>query len=257
VNVNEVVTAYMKLNRRILDYEEAAAVMQWDLQTGAPEKAVHGRAGVIGTISTEAFRMFTSKDMEKYLVFLSNPDILQQLDTVTQVSVREDLRRFSRYIKIPPEKFEAYIILTTQAEAVWKEARQKGDFKLLQPYLEKIVEYLREAVELWGYEGHKYNTLLDEFEPGMTTVQLDELFSYLKEKLVNLLDRIKKSGCVPDNKMFLNSFDKDGQRQLSLKILDKMQFDFKRGRLDESAHPFTIRLNPGDVRITTRFDNDT
>jgi carboxypeptidase Taq len=254
LNINDAVKEYQSLSRRIKYFEEAAAVMSWDLQTGAPEKAVIGRSGVIGTISTEAFKMLISEQMEKLLVFLSNPENMPHLSRIIQVSVKEDLKKFNRFKKISAEKYEAYIVLTTQAEAVWKEAKALGDFAIFKPYLEKIVEFLQEAAELWGYDGHKYNAMLDIYEPGVTTEQLDKIFGYLKEKIIDLMGRIKKSGYVPDNSMFLKSYDKDMQRRLSLKILDKMQFDLKRGRLDESAHPFTIKLNLGDVRLTTKYE---
>ena len=78
-------------------------------------------------------------------------------------------------------------MLTSQAESAWEDAKHNSDWDSFQPYLEKIVAATQEFIELWGYEGHKYNTLLDMYEPGMTVDKLDEVFGALREKAVPLL----------------------------------------------------------------------
>ena len=242
--------AYVK---KMKSYGEAVDVMYWDLRTKAPKKSVESRSEAIGALSGEMFRMSVSDEMGGFLQRLSEPDIYAQLDELNRKLVDECKKDYERSKKIPPEKYEAYVVLTSQAESVWEEAKAKADFAMFQPYLEKIVETNLEFVELWGYEGHKYNTLLDLYEPGMTVGKLDQLFAGVREKLVPLVAAVGKSSNKPDTGFLRQTFDTGKQKEFSLYILRELGYDFDAGRLDESAHPFAIGLNPGDVRITTRY----
>ncbi|TBL80181.1 carboxypeptidase M32 [Paenibacillus thalictri] len=239
--------------KKIKSYEEAVGLMYWDLRTGAPKKGVEMRSEVIGVLSGEAFRLSTSEQMADYLDYFSEPGRLAELGSIDQRIVTESKKDYERSKKIPPEKYEAYVVLTSQAESVWEEAKEAGDWDMFKPYLEKVVEVNLEFIELWGYEGHKYNTLLDMYEPGMTVEKLDQVFGALREKAVPLLSALQSSPDQPDTSFMHQQFDKEKQRQFSLFILGQMGYDFNAGRLDETVHPFATGLNPGDVRITTRF----
>jgi carboxypeptidase Taq len=127
---------------------------------------------------------------------------------------------------------------------------------LFQPYLEKIIAANLEFIELWGYKDNKYDTLLDMYEPGMTVAKLDEVFGALRKKLVPLVASIQASSNQPETKFLHQIFTKEQQKKFSLFILQQMGYDFEAGRLDETVHPFATGLNPGDVRITTRYLED-
>ena len=142
------------------------------------------------------------------------------------------------------------MILTSEAEYVWEEAKNSNNFEMFRPYLEKIVAFNIEFIELWGYHGNKYNTLLDLYEPGMTVDKLDMIFSGLRSRIVPLVANIKAAGGKQPERFADQYFDKV---QFSLYILKEMGYDFDAGRLDESEHPFTTGINPGDVRITTHY----
>jgi carboxypeptidase Taq len=242
--------------RRMKSYEEAISVLYWDLRTGAPRKGVAQRSEVIGELSTEMFRMSISPEMKGFLDELSVPGRIAGLDEWNRKLVEECKKEYERSSKIPPEKYQAYVVLTSQAESIWEETKPKNDWDTFKPYLEKIVEMNQEFVELWGYEGHPYNTLLDMYEPDMTVEKLDQVFGELREKLVPLVAAIAESGNRPERSFLVGEFDPAKQKQFGLLILKDMGFDFEAGRLDESAHPFATGLNPGDVRITTRYLRD-
>ncbi|GAB2723804.1 carboxypeptidase M32 [Paenibacillus thermoaerophilus] len=243
--------------RKIRSYEEALGVLYWDLRTGAPKKGADMRSEVIGSLSGEMFRLSVAPQMEEFLNYFEQSEIREQLSEVDRVIVRECRKEFDRSRKIPPERYEEYVVLTSQAETVWEEAKKKSDFAMFKPYLEKVVAFNREFIGLWGYEGHPYNTLLDMYEPGMTVDKLDRVFGELREKLVPLSAAIRERGDAPDTSMLRQTFDKDRQKQFSLMMLGQLGYDFDAGRLDESVHPFATGLNPGDVRITTRYlEND-
>ncbi|KRF10772.1 carboxypeptidase M32 [Paenibacillus sp. Soil787] len=239
--------------RKMKQYEEAIALIYWDMRTGAPKKGIETRSEVVGELSTEVFRMSTSDEMGSYLDFFMQPSELEKLDAISKKMVVECKKEYDRSKKIPAEKYQAYVVLTSQAESAWEDAKHNSDWASFQPYLEKIVAVTQEFIELWGYEGNKYNTLLDMYEPGMTVEKLDEVFGALREKAVPLLQRIQASANQPNRSFLDQQFEISKQKKFSLSILKQMQYDFEAGRLDETVHPFATALNPGDVRITTRY----
>ncbi|MCL6636493.1 MAG: carboxypeptidase M32 [Alicyclobacillus sp.] len=255
-NTAEAAAAFRELLRKISHYEEALALMAWDLRTGAPKKGVPLRSEAMGTLASEAFALRTSAEMGELLAQLTDGAAAAELDPVVRAAVHEVQKEYDRFRKIPPDRYQAYVVLTTQAESVWEEAKHTSDFRLFQPYLEKIVAMKREFVEYWGYHGHPYNTLLDQYEPGMTVDQLDALFTPLRQQTVELVQAIAGSGVRPDVRPFRGSFDKERQRHLSRCLLERMGYDFSAGRLDETVHPFQTTLNRYDARVTTMFVPD-
>ncbi|HEX7056409.1 MAG TPA: carboxypeptidase M32 [Bacilli bacterium] len=251
--LKNVLAGFHDLQAKIKSYEEAIALMEWDLRTGAPKKGVEGRSEVIGQLSAEMFRLTVSGEMGGYLDRLAEPETNAGLTEIDRRAVAELKREYSYNKKIPPEKYQAYVVLKAQAESVWEDAKRNSDFAAFKPYLEKIVAMKQEFVELWGYEGNKYNTLLDMYEPGMTVAELDRVFQTVREKTVPLVSAIKDARDKPDTAFLRKPYDKAKQREFCLFIMKQMGFDFTAGRLDESVHPFATGLNPGDVRITTHF----
>ncbi len=247
------VSSFKEFVKRIKQYEEALAVIYWDLRTGAPKKGVPGRAEVIGMLSTEVFRMSTSTEMEEYLGYFTKEENSKLLDNIMKALVKEYKKDFDRFKKIPEEVYKEYVILTSEAESVWEEAKNNNDFDLFSPYLEKIVSFNLKFIEYWGCKSNKYDTLLDYYEPGMTVEKLDKIFKELREKIVPLVSKIKVSEHQPDDSIFKKDFCIKKQDDFSRYILEKMGYDFEAGRLDESEHPFTIGMTPGDVRITTHY----
>lgn len=252
-NTLEQFYAYLK---KMESYEEAIGLIYWDMRTGAPRKGLDVRSETVGMLSGEHFRLLVSDEMGQFLQELSSPSVFGSLAQKDRRTVEECRDAYERSRKIPPKMHEEYVVLTSQAETVWEEAKEKADFALFQPYLEKIVDYTRKFIELWGWEGHKYNTLLHDYEPGMTVEKLDEVFGVLRDKAVPLLKAITESAHQPDTSFLKQTFDKEKQKKFSLFILKQMGYDFEAGRLDETVHPFATGLNPGDVRITTRYLED-
>ncbi|MCC2683307.1 MAG: peptidase [Paenibacillaceae bacterium] len=238
--------------KKIKAYEEAIGLMYWDLRTGAPKKSVEGRSETIGELSGEMFRMSVSERMGEYLNTLGEPETFAGLSEVDRKIVQVSRKEYDRSVKIPPEMYQAYVVLTSKAESVWEEAKHASDFPMFRPYLEQIVKTNLEFIDLWGYEGEKYNTLLDMYEPEMTVDALDRLFGRLRERLVPLVEAISETA-QPDITFLDQTFAKEKQQSFGLFILEQMGFDFAAGRLDETVHPFATGLNLGDVRITTRY----
>lgn len=244
---------FLEYNHRMRSYSEAVGVMYWDLRTGAPKKGVAVRAEAIGLLSTEAFKMSVSDEMASYLAFFEEAENAKQCDPFLKRLVEENRKNYDRSVKIPPDKYQEYVVLTSQAESAWEEAKHANDYAQFSPYLAKIIAFTREFVELWGYDKHPYDTLLDQYEPGMTVEKLDQVFGALREKLVPLVKAVQESKNQPETEFLYQSFPIDQQKAFNRYILEQLGYDFDAGRVDETEHPFATGLNLGDVRITTHY----
>lgn len=240
---------FLQLLREQSAYQEAINLAQWDARTKLPKKGASQRAEMVGFLSEKLHQLQTSEKIAYFIDALSD----KTTDTVIRRSLEECKEVYERNKKIPHDEFKEYVTLQSKSEAVWQEAREKDDFALFQPYLEKLVAYNKRFADYWGYEDNIYDALLHHYEPGVTTKTLDNVFPKLKTALTELLKDIKTQDAEKDN-ILIHSFPKDKQRAFSIEILKKMGFNFDAGRLDDTVHPFAIGINKNDVRITTRYD---
>lgn len=241
---------------KISSYNEALGVLYWDLRTGAPRKGMDTRSGAIGALSGDMFKLSTSPELGEWLSRLEEDDVYGSLSEIDRKLVDETRKEYDRSVKIPPKLYEEYVVLASQSESKWEEAKAENDYAGFQPYLEKVIQYTNQFIDLWGAKETRYDTLLDQYEPGMTVKELDCVFGGLRSELVSLSAKIAASPHQPDTSFLRQKYDKAAQKDFSLYILKQMGYDFDAGRLDESAHPFATGLNPGDVRITTRYLED-
>ncbi|WP_412860252.1 carboxypeptidase M32 [Cytobacillus horneckiae] len=252
--INQVEEGFLSFIQKMVAYNEALSVMYWDLRTGAPKQGVEQRSNVIGILSGDVFEMSTSAEMANYLSKLSTDEAKQSLSSVTNKLVEECQKEYDRNKKIPAEEYKEYVVIQAQAESVWEEAREKADFAMFKPYLEKLVDFNKKFIDYWGYKENKYDTLLHMYEPGMKVKILDDVFGRLRSEIVPLVKSISEAGNQPETDFLYAHFPKDKQKAFTIEILKQMGYNFDAGRLDDTVHPFAIGLNPGDVRITTRYD---
>lgn len=239
--------------KKIKAYNEATSLLYWDLRTGAPKKGVDLRSETIGTISSDIFIMSTSDEFGELISGLEEKK--ESLDLVLLRSVEEARKEYDLSKKIPPEEYKEFVILQSKAESVWESAKEASDFSMFQPYLESLVSQTKKMIGYWGEKnGSPYNTLLDQYEPGMTTEILDDVFGKLRNRIIPLVQKIAASQDKPETDFLYKQFTKEAQRDFSNKILEQLGYDFEAGRLDETVHPFMIGINRQDVRITTKYD---
>ncbi|WP_282034242.1 carboxypeptidase M32 [Metabacillus indicus] len=255
LTIQSVETSFLEYLQKMKSYNEAISLMFWDLRTGAPKKAIEQRSQAIGILSTEVFQMQTSDEMKSYI-----DQILSAKDEVSEITFKAALESEKEYKLskvIPQEEYKEYVILQSKAESVWEEAKEKSDFSLFAPYLKKLVDTNKKFLEYWGYKENKYDTFLDQYEPGVTVEVLDRVFGELRSRIVPLVKSITESQNQPETNFLYEPISKDKQRQISEFFLKELGYDFEAGRLDETVHPFAISLNRGDVRVTTKYaEND-
>jgi carboxypeptidase Taq len=237
----------------------AASLLSWDQETYMPTGGGHARAEQIATLQTLAHDRFVSPDIERVLSQWVDPLTGEAVassgdawDESARALLREVWRDFSRAKKLPSDFVKRLSRETPLAQQVWVEARKKSDFRLFLPHLKTIVALKKEEAEYLGYRDTPYNALLDTYEPRATVAQLKPVFAALKARLVPLLNRVMTSNVKIDDSMLFLTYDTNRQMEFGRLVLTAMGYDFERGRLDLSAHPFTTSFHPTDVRVTTR-----
>ncbi|MCM3116840.1 hypothetical protein M3610_16300 [Neobacillus sp. MER 74] len=226
---------FKALDEKITHFSSIIGLADWDQKVMAPKKGRSMFAKATGTLRTEIFKLSVSEEMGELLAELTLPDNLAFLDEVTRAKVREYKEYYQKSKSIPADLFQEYSILTAQANDAWEEARENNDFARFLPYLEKIVDYKRKFADIYGYEDHPYDALLDEFEPGLTVKKLDPLFAKLRDTSVKLLERIQQNGKRTQAEIFEQSFSIEKQKEFNRYILPIIGFDLEAGRLDETA----------------------
>ncbi len=231
-----------------------ASVLNWDRETYMPAGGAELRAEQISLIAGLEHQWATSSRLGEWLEELSETDWGCD-DSVQAVNVREAKRSYERATKLPQRLVEELSRVSALSQHAWSEAKQANDFAAFEPWLKQIIALKREqAACLKQTQGPMYDALLDLYEPGMTTAQVQTTFSQLRDELVPLVAKIADASHKPDQSILSRAYPVDAQREFSKKMAEKIGFDFHRGRIDVSAHPFCTGLGPGDCRLTTRYD---
>jgi carboxypeptidase Taq len=234
----------------IEDLKSASSVLEWDQETYLPSGGLGSRAAQLSTLKRVIHERFTSDEIGELLDKL---DAGQDLDERDDRLVRVVRRDYDRATRLPGDLVARLAETTSKAMAGWSEARAQSDFLLFKPWLETIVDLSIEKAEALGYEDEPYDALLDEFEPEMTTAEVDKAFRDLRAELVPIVEAIGDR-VGPSTEPLHRRFEEARQWEFGLSVIQDFGFDMERGRQDRSAHPFTIHFSPNDVRITTRLD---
>lgn len=242
----------------------AASVLSWDQETHMPAGGGAARADQLATLQGLAHRHLTSPEFEMLLSRYLDTSSGQTIETPDETwdesgrsLLREVWRDFSRAKKLPQEFVMRLSRETSLAQQVWADAREDSDFKKFLPHLRTVVLLKREEADYLGYACTPYDALLDLYEPGATVAKLRPLFDQLRLKLVPLLKRIMHSSVQITDRFLYHAYDTACQLEFGRLVLIAMGYDFERGRMDQSAHPFTTSFHPTDVRVTTRvFEHD-
>ncbi len=237
----------------------AASVLAWDQETYMPTGGGIARADQIATLQTKAHDLFVAPETEGMLSQWVDPATGETRDQAgdpwdeaARAMLREVWRDFSRAKKLPSEFVTRLSRTSALAQQVWVEARKHNDFPRFLPHLRTLVDLKKEEAGHRGYAVSPYDALLDTYEPGMTVTRLKPLFEAMKTRLVPLLTKILGATITIDDAVLYRPYDTARQLQFGTLVLTAMGYDFARGRLDLSAHPFTTSFHPTDVRVTTR-----
>lgn len=234
-----------------------ASLLSWDQETFMPHGGGQARADQLATLQGLAHDRLVSSEVENLLTRWIEPANGQVRDPEAwnepaRALLRETWRDFSKAKKLPSEFVKRLGRECSLAQQVWTEARASSDFQKFLPNLCTIVALKQEEAQYLGYPDSPYDALLDAYEPGATVATVKPLFDALRARLVPLLNRVMASSAKIDDALLFRAYDPTQQVEFGRLILTAMGYDFDKGRLDLSAHPFTTSFHPTDVRLTTR-----
>ncbi len=254
---NEIYLKIKEYCRQTKVLASVESVLSWDQETYMPEDAINHRADQISMIAKLVHSRWISDDLR---LLLEDCFDLNSGEIKLRGLSKHELRQLEllyldwKKKKSLPNEFVANFSKTVaEATHVWQKAKNKSEFSFFEPYLVKLIVLSRQKAGYIDAKKNVYDVLLDEYEPGLTTEKLQEILIPLKNECIQMLKKIHLSKFKP--KRFNSNFNFSKQLAVSKDILEKMRFDFFKGRLDTSSHPFTIDIHPHDVRVTTRISD--
>lgn len=252
-------SAYATLIERIKDINRlklVEALLDWDQETYMPPGGVDARADQVALISGLVHERLTSNEVGT-LLEAAEEDGADPDDYVRATNLRETRRLYQRETKIPTRLVKDIAHTSTLARSAWAQARADNNFDTFAPLLTRMVELKREVAQHVGYESEPYDALLDEFEPGATTAEIESIFKELRGATVTLLDRLQAAPTQPDPSILTRHYPRAAQEKFSRQLARALNFNFDAGRMDVSTHPFTTTIGgSADVRFTTRYQEN-
>ena len=246
---------FLQLKARLLEVdnlEKANAVLQWDQATYMPPGGAEARGRHCATLARLAQEKFTDPAIGKLLDELQPYADSLPYDSDEASLIRVTRRNYDRMLKVPAEFVGELSSHSTQTYQVWSKARPANDFARLRPLLEKTLDLSRQMANFFPGYDHIIDPLVDFADQGMTASILSALFAELRKELVPMVQAIT-SQPPADDACLRQHYPPDQQLAISKEIVAQLGYDFQRGRMDLTHHPFETTFSVGDVRITTRI----
>ena len=236
-------------------YDHALGIVGFDFETCVPQKAMEAEGDILSFFSNESFKISKSKSYQQLVIDLYQE--LDKLDYLDQILVKDLYKTYLKTKNITPKMELELSKVYNQSYIDWLTAKREKDYKLFIPSLKKVIEAQRKVVELREDKlDDFYDNLLNECEKGMLQEDLDVFFNDLKIGLIELLNKIKNSKKVIRRDFLSRKVPIYKQEIFSKYLLNLNGFDFERGCMSTTEHPFTSPVAQNDVRVTTHYHED-
>lgn len=253
--VSEKMQKLIDLAAELDDLAHINALLEWDQQVNMPPGGAEERGLQSAEIGRLMHERFVTDEVGQLIADLENEVGDLNADTDDARAVKAARRSYDKQTKVPLPLLMEFIQTTAMAHGAWVEAKAKSDFSIFQPHLQKIVDLRQQYATLFKPYDHVYDPLLDDYEPGMKTAEVKAIFNQLRPQQVELLQAIAEKE-PPDNSFLKQYYKEEYQELLGRYVITRFGYDWNRGRLDLTHHPFTTEFGQGDVRITTRYLKD-
>ena len=250
--MNDKLEQLQKYLEKMEQFNHVNTLLYWDMRTNTPKEGFAGHSDALTYFSTEQFSMSTSDELKTLLDTLAEPEEFEKLDDKWKFVVNKMKTDMDRNRRIPKEFYESFVKAQSESENAWEEAKEKADFSIFAPHLQKMIDMTAEMTGYTDPEKEVYDALLDQYEKGMDSATMDRLFEDLKAELIPLVQKVLAAK-QPDDSKFHASFDKNAQKEVEKLLLSYIGFDWNRGTTGESTHPFTLNFSSKDVRVTNHF----
>lgn len=243
--------ALKKRLKEIKLLEDTIAIINWDNETKAPSKAVDAASEKISYLSQLIHQKMSSKSFEDVLLKARDSDIQDEVD---KRIVEKTYIKYKKTSCLSKELVGRLSYLCSIGPAIWAQSRKEENYDKFKKTLESLIKTNLEVTDASRGSLSRYDYLLNEYEEGLTTKDVDRLFNPLRDYIINFLSRKKTD--IKDDFLY-KSFDIDKQKKLNECVLKGLLFDLDRGTTAESSHPFTTTLGPDDIRITTKYQENS
>ena len=239
----------------IYDLECAAQVLVWDQATYMPTGGGPARGRQIALIERIAHEKYTDLEIGRLLDALRPYEVSLPYESNDASLIRETRRQFERRIKVPSSFVAEFGEHTSETYDLWTQAKPANEFARLLPNLEKTIDLSRRYSSFFPGSEHIADPLIDRYDHGMKAASLRKLFAELRGQLVPLVKAITSQPPIDDSCVFQH-FPQSQQLAFAEQVVRRLGYDFDRGRVDLTHHPFMIRFSLGDIRITTRVNEN-
>ncbi len=235
----------------LCDLSNLGGLAAWDQQTMMPPQGAGIRSHQLATVSRVTHDQLVSEEIGDLLEELRSYEESLDYDSDEASLIRVTRRDRDKELRVPAALREEETRAGSEAFPVWVEARRTNDFQLFLPYLRRNIDLRRTYAECFDEVDEPYDALLDDFEPGMKTAEVRDVFVRLKEGLIPLVAELSRQEI--DDSCLKGHFPRASQQELQQTILGR--FGFREGcwRVDPVEHPFAISLGTADIRMTTRY----
>ncbi len=256
--MNPILKPLLTQLQELAHWSGVSALLSWDQETYMPAGSIESRSEQMALVAKLMHEKHTSADFKAILSDLVDLSTGEPLDKTLAshetILLREVYKDWKRASALPTAFVESFTKLKSQSQHTWQQARKNNDFKSFAPYISKLIAATKEQAGYVGIKTTVYDTLLDDYEPGLTTADIQPVFENLRDETIALLKQIQHSAKPAQLDLAQHTWDEQKQWDFGVSILKDMGFDFNNGRQDKSTHPFSTNLHPTDVRVTTRFN---
>ena len=232
------------------------ATMHWDQEVVMPKLAAENRSKQMAALAGVIHEKSVDVEFGRLIDELFDAD-LNDFTEVEQCNIYEAKREYQLETKIPKDLIQELAELSSSGHQVWAMARNENKYEDFAPTLERLIILKKKWAGYAFPELDPYDANIDVFERGMRVERLNPIFEELKKELIPLIDAIRKSSTKPEVDFLKGEFPIDKQEGLGRIISKDIGFDYDRGRMDVSVHPFCGGGHPTDVRITTRYRSES
>lgn len=237
---------------RIMALNTATTLFNWDNDTLAPKEAGSYTAKVIGTLSDEYFQALVNDEVKALVKECE--ECGEELDEIQAAIVKEAARTIKELEVIPKEEYREFSELQSEAASIWSRAKADKDYEAFAPTLERLISFSKKFAQYQAKDGQKlYDVLLDQYERGFDMESLDKFFAQIREEIVPLLKQVVEKNDTIDSSFLTEYYEPQKQEEFGRLLAEYCGFEFDKGVLATSAHPFTTNLHNHDVRITTHY----
>lgn len=237
--------------QEIADTSYIATLMHWEMDITAPKKSLDYLIDVKTKVELKAFELSTSREYKQLLDDVVNSEEFKTLTIEEQRYLKDLSDDYEKDQRVPSDFYEEYSSLCSKSNAIWVEAKEKKDYQIFKPYLEKMITMTKQYYSYrYPNTDNLYDCMLNEYETGMTSNKIDKLFTELKQAIIPIVKNLKVTKIGEPR----NKYTKEELLDIASYLLNYIGFDNERGALGIYPHGYTCKLNNNDIRIT--FSNN-